>query len=448
MANYDSIASIAVIYEGTVSSFNSITDKSAYYGSVVFITGSTASNATVEEKQQAIWVSQDNGSNAHFLNMSDTDTIAKALSYVKGVIVDGQEYDVTAGGAYLTLVGDTGIKIEVNSGAINFNTQALRTVVGQAQTTAQTALTTAQNAVNVVSGLRGEDTTGTVRDIAEEVVGTVEENLLGPEGANASSVTIRGNRKAVNDIKTALFGVANPESMDKIQTSVLPDVIMGQLKFGGTIGNTETSVLGQKLKVSPTSSYIDEFRSEGITGPFEITAKFNSSGFDPSKNEGWYFIVKKPNAVGMGGFGWNAVTGASGTLYEDFYEVGDWFLSTGEDWEKIDNTDTVVGVAGMQGDITTKSLVGKLSTKNDENDDPLVKESGIKINGVAVADNSKEYISVTTPVGTKQATISVETASMQDVIGELIQGNDALATANDVFNFIKARLSIKVVSSN
>lgn len=447
MANYDSIASIAVIYEGTVSSFNSITDKSAYYGSIVFITGSTASNAAAVDKQQAIWVSQDNGSNAHFLNMSDTNTIAKALSYVKGVIVDGKEYIAAAGGASLTLVGDEGITIIVDeeSGAITFNTQGLRTMVGQTITAANAAVTTANSARDAVSGLRGGDATGTVRDIAEDVAGEVSDSLLGDDGDSANDDTIKGVKNTVRTITSYLYGEnVTPTDKTKILASVLPDVILGQLKFGGTIGNKNTSILDQQLVLKPSSLYKSEF----------ITAA-DSINIDPTKflakdREGWYFIVASPNGTGIGNFGWDPYTSPTGTvLYRESYDVGDWFLSTGVDWEKIDNTDAVVGVAGLHGDISTADLVTKLSTATtDTNKDPLAKKSDISLKSVAVANNSTEYISITTDTEAKKATISVDTASMLDVISSDKHGNDALATANDVFNFIKARLSIKVVSSN
>lgn len=440
MANYDNIPSIAVIYEGLLETFTNLTDKSEYYGRVVFITGN-AGSTNAEDKRQAIWVSQDDGSNAHFLNMSDTDTIASTLSYVKGIVVGSTTYPTIEGGSYLNLVGADGIEITVAplTGTVTFSGKALSDAIAAAQAAAEAADDKAAGVSNTVNALVGDDKSKTIRDIAADEAAEVSDTLLGAKNASADSETIRGVKKAVNATNQVLFGKSVPVTGDKILTDALPDVIMGQLKFGGTIGNTKDTIQGQELQIKPSADLVSEF--DGISSSFPFTpTKANALTY-----KGWYFIVAKPAVEGsIGNFELEVTVDL--TKVREFYEIGDWLLSTGIDWVKIDNTDAVVRVAGMQGDITTEELVDRLSSYDVKlNTDPLARKSDIHLESVAVADNSTEYISITTDITDKKATISVDTASMLDVIGSNMSGNDALATANDVFNFIKARLSIKVV---
>lgn len=443
MANYDNIPSIAVIYEGLLETFTNLTDKSEYYGRVVFITGN-AGSSTAKDKRQAIWVSQDDGSNAHFLNMSDTDTIASTLSYVKGIVVGGTTYPTIEGGSYLNLVGADGIEITVapQTGTVTFSGKDLSDAIATAQAAAEAVDDRVDGLSNTVNTLVGNDRNLSARAIAKAEAEAVEDALLGKESNETDTDTIRGVNNVVTATNRALFGKTVPESGDKILTDALPDVIVGQLKFGGTVGNTKGTILDQELQIKPSADLVSEFNGISSSFPFTPTTA-NALTY-----KGWYFIVAKPAVEGsIGNFELEVTVDLQ--KVKVFYEVGDWLLSTGIEWVKIDNTDAVVSVAGRQGVITTKNLVDTLSDYDEKlNTDPLAKKSDIALKSVAVAENSKEYISITTDTEAKKATISVDTASMLDVISSDVGGNDALATANDVFNFIKARLSIKVVSSN
>ncbi|RWX72601.1 pyocin knob domain-containing protein [Mesorhizobium sp. M2A.F.Ca.ET.039.01.1.1] len=59
-------------------------------------------------------------------------------------------------------------------------------------------------------------------------------------------------------------------------------------------------------------------------------------------NKGWYFMVSTAGASNVGGI--------------TDWKVGDWAVSDGAKWVKIDNTDAVSSVAGLVGVITAASL--------------------------------------------------------------------------------------------
>lgn len=66
-----------------------------------------------------------------------------------------------------------------------------------------------------------------------------------------------------------------------------------------------------------------------------------------SGNKGWYYMVSVAGASNVGG-------------YTD-WKVGDWAVSDGTKWTKIDNTDAVASVAGLVGAISAASLKAALA---------------------------------------------------------------------------------------
>lgn len=111
----------------------------------------------------------------------------------------------------------------------------------------------------------------------------------------------------------SLLGVANgvmPLGSDgKASTTFLPDAVLGALRYQGAWNATTNT---------PT-----------------IPAA-------AAGNRGWYFSV---NVAGT-----TPISGISD------WEVGDWVVSNGTAWEKIDNTDAVISVAGLKGIITAAAL--------------------------------------------------------------------------------------------
>jgi hypothetical protein len=110
-----------------------------------------------------------------------------------------------------------------------------------------------------------------------------------------------------------LLGAANgvmPLGSDgKASTTFLPDAVLGALRYQGTWNATTNT---PNIPAAATG------------------------------NRGWYFSVNVAGTTSVGGI--------------TEWEVGDWLVSNGTAWEKIDNTDAVISVAGLKGIITAAAL--------------------------------------------------------------------------------------------
>ena len=123
-------------------------------------------------------------------------------------------------------------------------------------------------------------------------------------------------------------GVASLDSNSKIITSQLPDYLLGQVMYGGnasTVATTTTISPSDSLK---TKKNITATSISIVDSATSTTA--NTYGWQ--NMEGVYFICQ-----------------ASGTFAGVSFETGDWIISTGAKWEKIDNTDAVKSVNGQTG---------------------------------------------------------------------------------------------------
>lgn len=100
-------------------------------------------------------------------------------------------------------------------------------------------------------------------------------------------------------------GVAGLGADGKINSTLLPDSVFGAIVYKGTWNaNTNTPVI-------PTAS---------------------------SSNKGYYYVVNTAGATNV-----NGITD---------WKIGDWIVSNGMAWEKVDNTDQITSVAGKTGAVT------------------------------------------------------------------------------------------------
>lgn len=125
-------------------------------------------------------------------------------------------------------------------------------------------------------------------------------------------------------------GVASLDANSKIITSQLPDYLLGQVMYGGNASTVATTTT-----ISPS----DSLKTKKNITATSISIVSSATSTDPNKYgykdmEGVYFICQ-----------------AKGTFAETSFEKGDWIISTGAKWEKIDNTDAVMSVNGQIGDV-------------------------------------------------------------------------------------------------
>ena len=116
-------------------------------------------------------------------------------------------------------------------------------------------------------------------------------------------------------------GVASLDNSGKIVTSQLPDYLLGQVMYGGN-----ASAISTTTTVSPSDSLKAK---KGTTATSISIVNFATSTLPDTYGwqdmEGVYFICQ-----------------ANGTFADIDFETGDWIISTGSAWEKIDNTDSIV----------------------------------------------------------------------------------------------------------
>ncbi|MCF8861601.1 putative tail fiber protein [Agrobacterium phage OLIVR2] len=97
--------------------------------------------------------------------------------------------------------------------------------------------------------------------------------------------------------------------------------------------------------------------NEALIGAMNYQGTWDASANDPEipaaspANKGWYYVINTPGT----------------TIIDDFSEwsLGDWIVSNGSTWDKIDSSDQVLSVNGMVGTVVlNKSHVGLENVPN------------------------------------------------------------------------------------
>ena len=99
---------------------------------------------------------------------------------------------------------------------------------------------------------------------------------------------------------------------------------------------------------------------DSVVGSLKYQTGWNAATNTPTipaasaANKGWYYIVETAGGANVSGI--------------TDWEIGDWLVSDGVKWSKIDNTDQVVSVAGLKGAIAAAALftalgLGSAATK-------------------------------------------------------------------------------------
>lgn len=124
--------------------------------------------------------------------------------------------------------------------------------------------------------------------------------------------TLRNNVKSIQNKIGANNGIATLDSGGKVPTSQLPSAVLGGLNYQGTWNASTNS------PAIPAAS---------------------------SGNKGYYYKVATAGTTNVSGI--------------TDWQVGDWIVSNGTAWDKVDNSELVSSVAGKTGAVTlTKGDVG------------------------------------------------------------------------------------------
>lgn len=471
MAEY-SAEELAIIvrYDGAKSAFDALTDKSAYYGRVVFITGTTVNGITTG---QAIWVSETGSTSGKYLDMSNIQDIANQLTYVKGLKVGNTTYAGT-----ITVSGTNGISVTVSNNTMTFSGKTLQDSIDSVNTTATNALnkanangtaitnlgTTVSNIQNSLKGyatdeeladakseIVGESTDGTtamtlhgVKNYALAAANTAKNEVLGDTNDDIEDETIRGNKNAIEQISDA-FPVTISESTGSGDIAKIYTIKQG-LSTIGTINIPKELVVTSGSVVAGTWSGTSFTESASGTGkaikltianqttPIYINVKDLVDVYTAQQNASQVQLsISASNVI--------SATLVNGSVTTSILANG--AVTTA----KID-----------EGAVTTAKIAGSAVT-SDKIDNDAVTEDKIEDSVLAKINRGNtsvqsvsggDFISVTDTSGTtnnKSYKVSAKTKTMEATKADiLLNGEDALATAHDVYNFIKARLSVKVVS--
>lgn len=460
MAIYENLELI-VRYDGSKTAFESTNGPKATYvaakvSKVVFITGSTVQNATAEQKRQYIWITD--GSSEKYIDMSNVADIQKSLTHIAGFAIDGAQASIGTGQNGLNFVGANGIKIALNpqiaSDKNGVPYWSIEIDGGDIKTVAESADEKATTATTKIATMLGTDGTSnkSIRTIASEEAGKVETALKGNSSTDTKdSATIAGAKKytdaAIDDLLDGeTIGGLRDDIDDlkdnkadlengKIPTTQLPDYILGQLLFGGTVSSgTSTTMV-----VTPSGNY----KLKHTVPASQTTVTINKDTF--ATHEGEYFIATAGfTAVGVP------------------VNTGDWIVSTGTDWKKIDNTDAITKVAGVvptNGDVSKDGLITALGIddKYEKPSDGIPKadlESGVQtsiskantsVQAIKIAEDGSKYLTQWKETSNGEVTLTLKTSDLGNVPTDDALGTAGLATAADVYAFITARLSVKVL---
>lgn len=134
------------------------------------------------------------------------------------------------------------------------------------------------------------------------------------KGLLTNVTTVALGTAAVQNVGTSAGNVPQLDSGGKLLTAVLPEAILGAMKYQGT---WDASTNSPTLASPPAAS-----------------------------TKGFYYVVSVAGSTNLSGI--------------TDWKVGDWAVSNGSTWDKVDSSDQVASVAGLQGVITATNLLTAL----------------------------------------------------------------------------------------
>lgn len=168
-------------------------------------------------------------------------------------------------------------------------------------------------------------------------------DVRGPVGAGSGDMLGANNLSELTDINAAkiklqLGAVNNTSDADKpvsIAAAAALDLKVDKSMIGAAGGVVP---LGND-KIIPT-----EYFPSSLLGGVNYQGTWDAATNTPAipaamtANKGWYFRVSVAGTTNIGGL--------------NQWDAGDWIISNGASWEKVDHTDQVLSVNGRQGNVT------------------------------------------------------------------------------------------------
>lgn len=224
---------------------------------------------------------------------------------------------------------------------------AKQSAIDSAKVTIQTSngITGGSSTANNSYTLSGIDASTSAKGVVQ--LATQAEVNTGTNASKVVTPSTLGKGKA--------SGVASLDANGKIVLSQIPDVVYGNVLYGG---NFIYSAESQSHAVYPSSSLKARLGVTDTIIDLSENATGTQGGSAPTYGyeelEGVYFICQ--------------IQGTDVTSFAfagEEFEIGDWVISTGESWQKVDNTDAVKSVNGQTGvvNITKVDEAGKVTNR-------------------------------------------------------------------------------------
>lgn len=153
----------------------------------------------------------------------------------------------------------------------------------------------------------------------------------------------------------------------------------GNLRSALSINNVDNTSDLNKPVSTATQTALNSYQLLSAKGVASGYASLDSSGKVPlsqmndtilgnvSYQGVWNASTNSPNLTTVQTKGYYYIVSVAGTQFGKSFDVGDWIISNGVTWDKVDNTDAVSSVAGLTGIISAASLRTALSINNVDN---------------------------------------------------------------------------------
>lgn len=478
---------LIVVYNNSKTEFEKV--ASSYYGKLVLITGSTTSNADADKKPY-IYASNDNGDGKYipvpYSYLAGfkvgTTTVAnpdKVIEFAgsNGISVSVSGNTVTISGSGLIgTVNDTPSLNTINA-AKNHATEKAGAVLGTTNdaSSVETVRGTRKLITETKSALEGtstdtKDSASIVgaKKYADHVVGELDKSLKGDSNKdNYNSNTIAGAKKYADEVKRVLMGDADTDNSILGIRADLSQAVLGAtititesngnyvVKQGdttiGTITIPKDMVVesGAVVVGDWSNNTFKENAASGTGKALKLTIKNQTTPIYINVADLVDVYTAKASAtqVQIAISNTNEISATIVAKSIGTTELKDLAVTNA----KIDNAtiekaklvSSVQTSLGKADSAYQKPSSGIPATDLSESVQGSLKNADKAIRSVQIHTNSEPYLTASTDATTNKTTILADTKTMAEVSAS--STDKGLATAEDVYAFIKARLSVRVV---
>lgn len=239
------------------------------------------------------------------------------------------------------------------------------------------------------------------------------EDLVGMDGSGTGTLTQRvAELEEFADTKNVAGGLASLGSDGKLNSSQVPDYLLGQVKYSGLADGDGSSA---EMGIDADAGTIATTRQLANAKQINEGQTSDTTYYVPKL--GQYWIVREAGTF----INAKRVQTTLEPTYESIsYQIGDWIIYNGmaKGYEKVDNTDAVSTVVGLTGNITKDNLRAALEINNVENTADINKNvnsakklttartinvSG-DLTGTAASFDGTANVTITTTIGASKVT--------------------------------------------